>query len=178
MEQNEITALTLPVIETEIRSAYAEANALALTAKGNARAAVLRMADCGQMLMVAKDHIKGNRNEWLESLGIDADKAAKAIHLARNRDQLELDLWPADMAKLGAQMLGILPPPGSSGREENDPERTTGASTHWLTYAGKLQRSVADLFARKPMEQWRHDERESLRVAIKPIAELYAKLNA
>ncbi len=138
MEQNEITALTLPVIETEIRSAYAEANALAVTAKGNARAAVLRMADCGQMLMVAKDHVRGNRNEWLASLGIDPDKAAKAIHLARNRDQLELDLWPADMAKLGAQMLGILPPPGSSGREENDPERTTGASTHWLTYAGKM----------------------------------------
>jgi hypothetical protein len=176
MEPNEITALTLPVIETEIRSAYAEANALALTAKGNARAAVLRMADCGQMLMVAKDHIKGNRAEWLESLGIDPDKAAKAIHLARNRDQLELDLWPADMAKLGAQMLGILPPPGSSGREENDPERTTGASTHWLTYAGKLQRSVADLFARKPVDQWRDDERESLRVSLKPIVEIYNKL--
>ena len=176
MDTNEITALTLPVIESEIRSAYAEANALALTAKGNARAAVLRMADCGQMLMVAKDHIKGNRAEWLESLGIDPDKAAKAIHLARNRDQLELDLWPADMAKLGAQMLGILPPPGSSGREENDPERTTGASTHWLTYAGKLQRSVADLFARKPVDQWRDDERESLRVSLKPIVEIYNKL--
>jgi hypothetical protein len=26
------------------------------------------------------------------------------------------------------------------------------------------------------VEQWRHDERESLRVAIKPIAELYEKL--
>ena len=73
MEQNEITALTLPVIEKEIRSAYAEANALAVTAKGNARAAVLRMADCGQMLMVAKDHVRGNRNEWLASLGIDPD---------------------------------------------------------------------------------------------------------
>jgi hypothetical protein len=168
MEQNEITALTLPVIEQEIRAAYAEANALAVTAKGNARAAVLRMADCGQMLMVAKDHVRGNRN--------DPDKAAKAIHLARNRDQLELDLWPADMAKLGAQMLGILPPPGSAGREENDPERTTGASTHWLTYAGKLQRSFTDLFTRKPVDQWRADERESLRIAIKPIAELYEKL--
>jgi len=139
MEQNEITALTLPVIETEIRSAYAEANALAVTAKGNARAAVLRMADCGQMLMVAKDHVRGNRNEWLAS-------------------------------------LGILPPPGSAGREENDPERTTGASTHWLTYAGKLQRSFTDLFARKPVEQWRADERESLRVSLKPIVEIYNKL--
>ena len=177
MEPNEITALTLPVIETEIRTAYAEANALALTAKGNARAAVLRMADCGQMLMVAKDHVRGNRNEWLASLGIDPDKAAKAIHLARNRDQLELDLWPADMAKFGAQMLGILPPPGSAGREENDPERTTGASTHWLTYAGKLQRSFTDLFTRKPVEQWRDDERESLRVSLKPIVDIYNKLN-
>jgi hypothetical protein len=80
------------------------------------------------------------------------------------------------MAKLGAQMLGILPPPGSSGREENDPERTTGASTHWLTYAGKLQRSFTDLFARKPVEQWRADERESLRVSLKPIVEIYSKL--
>ena len=177
MEPNEITSITLPVIEAEIRAAYAEANALAVTAKANARAAVLRMADCGQMLMVAKDHVRGNRNEWLTSLGIDADKAAKAIHLARNRDQLELELWPADMAKLGAQMLGILPPPGSAGREENDPERTTGASTHWLTYAGKLQRSFTDLFARKPVDQWRHDERESLRVSLKPIVDIYNKLN-
>jgi hypothetical protein len=80
------------------------------------------------------------------------------------------------MAKLGAQMLGILPPPGSSGREENDPERTTGASTHWLTYAGKLQRSFTDLFTRKPVEQWRADERESLRVSLKPIVEIYNKL--
>ena len=175
MEPNEITALTLPVIEKEIRAAYTEANALAVTAKGNARAAVLRMADCGQMLMVAKDHVRGNRNEWLASLGIDADKAAKAIHLARNRDQLELDLWPADMAKLGAQMLGILPPPGSYATA-TEPEKASWVNNHWLTYAGKLQRSFTDLFTRKPVEQWRADERESLRVSLKPIVEIYNKL--
>lgn len=177
MEQNEITSLTLPTIEDEIRAAYAEANALALTSKNNARAAVLRMADCGQMLIVAKDHVRTNRVEWLKSLGIDPDKASKAIHLARNREQLELDLWPADIAKLGAQMLGILPPPGSYSREENDPERSTGTPNHWLIHAGKLQRSFSDLFSRKPVEQLRADERESLRVALKPIVDIYQKLS-
>jgi hypothetical protein len=177
MEPREITAITLPVIEQEIKNAYTEANALAVTAKSNARAAVLRMADCGQMILISKDHVKGNRNQWLTSLGIHPDKAAKAVYLARNRDQLELELWPADMAKLGAQMLGILPPPGSYANADKEPENTGWINNHWLTYAGKLQRSFTDLFTRKPVDQWRQDERESLRIAIKPIAELYAKLN-
>ena len=175
MEPREITAITLPVIEQEIKNAYAEANALALTAKSNARAAILRMADCGQMILISKDYVKGNRNQWLTSLGIHPDNAAKAVHLARNRDQLELELWPADVAKFGAQMLGILPPPGSYATA-TEPEKASWVNNHWLTYAGKLQRSFTDLFTRKPVEQWRDDERESLRVSLKPIVEIYNKL--
>jgi hypothetical protein len=59
MEPREITAITLPVIEQEIKNAYSEANALALTAKSNARAAILRMADCGQMIVISKDMLRG-----------------------------------------------------------------------------------------------------------------------
>jgi len=176
MEIVEHQTLTLEAVEQHARDKYALAQHLAATAKDAARDAVLAMADCGQMLIIGREHVRGSRNEWVASLGIPIDAADKAIFLARNREQLELDLWPADIAKVGAQFVGILPPPGSSNRIENDPERTPGSATHWLSYAGKLQRGLGNLISSKPIQQWRLDERDSVKAALKPIADLYASL--
>ena len=60
----------LVTLETEIRIAYTEANEFSLRAKETAREAVLRMADCGQLILLAKEHVRGNRQAWLASLGI------------------------------------------------------------------------------------------------------------
>ena len=167
MEKEQPT--TLESIEAEIKRTYAEANELATNAKADARAAVLRMADCGQYLLLARDHVKSS-TEWIVGLGLDPLKASRSIYLARNRDQLELELWPADVAKLGAQVVGLLPPPPD--RETNDSERSACAPNHWLAHAGKLQRSFNDLFTKKPIEQWREDERENVKLAIKPFVDL------
>ena len=166
----------LATLETEIRTAYREANEFSLRAKETAREAVLRMADCGQLILLAKEHVRGNRQAWLTSLGIEPAKASKAVYLAKNRDQLELDLWPADMAKLGAQILGILPPPSSANRQENDPERTTASNNSWFTLAGKLQKAVKELVSNRPVSKWRQDERENLRLALKPLVDLYESI--
>lgn len=170
------TSLTLDAIEQQAKEKYALAQHLAATAKESARDAVLAMADCGQMLLMGREHVRGAKGEWIVGLGIPLEAADKAVFLARNREQLELDLWPADIAKVGAQFVGLLPPPGSANRQENDPERSTGAPNHWLSYAGKLQRGLDDLFSSRPVEQWRVDERENVKLALKPIVELYAKL--
>lgn len=168
--------LTLDAIEQEAKAKYALAQHLAATAKESARDAVLAMAECGQMLLMGREHVRGPKGEWIVGLGIPLEMADKAVFLARNREQLELDLWPADVAKVGAQFVGLLPPPGSANRAENDPERTTGAPNHWLSYAGKLQRGLGDLFSSRPVEEWRVDERENVKLALKPIVELYQKL--
>jgi hypothetical protein len=176
--KNQIVPTTLGAIENEIRVAYAESNALALTAKQNARAAIMRLADCGDMILLGREQIKGgvNKVEWIESLGISADKSEKAISLARNREQLELELWPSDVAKLGAQLIGILPPHASAQRSENDPERTTKVSTHWIAYVGKINTSLKQLFEAKPLSDWREDEKQNVRVALKPIIDLYSSI--
>jgi hypothetical protein len=166
----------LGAIEKEIKQAFAEANLLAAKAKSDGRAAILKMADVGQYILLGREHIR-DKAQWISSLGIDQSIADKAVHLARNRDQLELELWPSDVAKLGAQIVGILPPHVAQLRGENDPEKSTEANNHWLNYAGKLQRSLSDVFKTKPIEKWRSDERESIRVALKPIYDLYNKLN-
>lgn len=167
---------TLEAIEAQAKERYAQALMLAATAKENARDAVLAMADCGQMLLMGREHVRGPKGEWIVGLGIPLDAAEKAVFLARNRDQLELDLWPADVAKVGAQFVGLLPPPGSANRSENDPERSTGAPNHWLNYAGKLHRGLGDLFNARRVEEWRDDERQNVKSALKPIVELYEKL--
>ena len=176
--KNQIVPTTLGVIEDEIKKAYAEANALALTAKQNARAAIMRLADCGDMILLGREQIKGgvNKVEWIESLGISADKSEKAISLARNREQLELELWPSDVAKLGAQLIGILPPHASAQRIEDDPERTTKVSTHWISYVGKINNSLKELIENKPLNTWREDEKQNVKVALKPIIDLYQRL--
>lgn len=174
--KNQIVPTTLGAIEGEIKRAYAEANALALTAKQNARAAIMRMADCGDMILLGREQIKGGKSEWIESLGIPVDKSEKAISLARNREQLELELWPSDVAKLGAQLIGILPSNVSAQRMENDPERTTKTSTHWITYVGKINDSLKQLFTSKPLSTWREDEKQNVKVALKPLIDLYEKL--
>jgi hypothetical protein len=69
-----------------------------------------------------------------------------------------------------------LPPPGSANRSEHDPERTTGAPNHWLSYAGKLNRGLAELFNSRPVDQWRDDERTNVKLALKPIVALYESL--
>lgn len=165
----------LGAIEKEIKQAYAEANLLASKAKSDGRAAILKMADVGQYILLGREHIR-DKTQWIASLGIENSIADKAVHLARNRDQLELELWPSDVAKLGAQIVGILPPHVSQLRGENDPEKSTEANNHWLNYAGKLQKSFNEIFKSKPIEKWRTDEREAIRVALRPLIEIYNKL--
>ena len=165
----------LGAIELEIKQAYAEANLLAAKAKSDGRAAILKMADVGQYILLGREHIR-DRAQWITSLGLDATIADRAVHLARNRDQLELELWPSDVAKLGAQIVGILPPHVAQLRSENDPEKSVEANNHWLNYSGKLQRSFQEMFKAKPIENWRQDERDAIRVALKPLMDIYKQL--
>jgi len=167
------TTLTLDAIEQQAKQQYALAQSLASNAKVSARQAILAMADCGQMLLMGREHVRGGKAEWIASLGIPLPDADKAVFLARNRDQLVLDLWPQDVAKVGAQLIGLLPPPGSANRDTNDPERTTGASSLWVSHAGKLQKSLFELFNSRPLDQWRDDEREHVRVALQPLVDVY-----
>jgi hypothetical protein len=174
--EQQTATLTLEAIEQRAKEQYTLAQHLAATAKDAARDAVLAMADCGQMLLMGREHVRGPKGEWIVSLGIPLADADKAVFLARNREQLELELWPQDIAKVGAQFCGLLPPPGSANRSEHDPERTTGAPNHWLSYAGKLNRGLVELFNSRPVAEWRVDERTNVKLALKPIVELYETL--
>jgi hypothetical protein len=176
MEIVEPTTLTLEAIEQRAKEQYALAQHLAATAKESARDAVLAMAGCGDMLLMGREHVKGPKGQWIVGLGIPLADADKAVFLSRNRDQLELALWPQDIAKVGAQFVGILPPPGSANRGTDDPERSTGASGHWLSHVGKLSSAFDHLFSTRPLESWRQDERDNVKQALQPIVELYAKL--
>jgi hypothetical protein len=173
--------LTLEAIESRAREQYALAQRLATEAKASARDAVLAMADCGQMLLLGREHVRGAKGEWVKGewiarLGIPQEDADKAVFLARNRKQLELELWPQDVAKIGAQFVGLLPPPGSSNRATDDPERSTGASNYWFTHANKLHRGLTDLFSWRPVTDWREDERANVKLSLKPIVDLYESL--
>jgi hypothetical protein len=163
-------------IENEIRRTYHEANALSIQANGTARNAVMKMAECGLFILMGKEKYRGNKVEWIRSLGIKEDVAEKAVHLARNRDQLELALWPSDIAKMGAQIIGMLPPPSSANRMTDDPERSTAPANSWLTHAGKLQKAFKELFTARPITHWREDERENVRFALRPLVDLYESL--
>lgn len=174
--ENQSQLLTTDAIREEVLKAYTEARELAQAARDNGRAAILRMADCGQMIILGRENIRGSKNEWIAELGIPLEDATKAVSLARNREQLNLELWPQDVAKMGAQLIGMLPPSGASNREENDPERTTKKSDHWLGYVRKLSSSFDHLFERRPLDDWRADERESVKKALEPLAKLYAEL--
>lgn len=166
---------TLEAIGHAARERYVEAIGLASQAKHNARQSLLLLAECGTMLLMGKDQV-GNRNEWVLGLGIPLDHADKAVFLSRNREQLELDLWPQDVARVGLQFAELLPPPGSANRDTNDPERTPGPSRLWLSHAGKLHKSLFELFNARPLADWRTDERDHLRVALEPIVKIYRDL--
>jgi hypothetical protein len=176
MEIVEQHTLTLEAIETRAREQYALALRHAVDAKASAREAVLSMADCGQMLLMGREHVRGAKGEWIVGMGIPLADADKAVFLARNRDQLELDLWPQDVAKIGAQFVGMLPPPGSSSRATDDPERSTGVPSGWFTHSNKLQRGLAELFASRPVTAWREDERTNVKLSLKPIVDFYESL--
>jgi hypothetical protein len=169
-KQGEIEALS-----ESIRGKYNEALKLAAEGRETLRASVLALADCGDMLIAAKSILKTEVGRFAESIGIDREHAQKSMHLARNRDQLELELWPQDVAKIGAQFVGVLPPPGSSNREENDPERGKVAF-HWYSYAGKLTKSLQAMFAGRSLDDMGTEERENLAHALRPIAEVYKNL--
>ena len=165
----------LKAIEDAAKTRYADALLLASQAKHTARESLTALAECGSLLMLGKEQV-GNRPEWILSLGIPLDHADKAVFLYRNREQLLLDLWPSDVARVGLQFAELLPPPGSANREMNDPERTPGPSRLWLAHAGKLHKSLLDLVTMKPFSDWREDEKENLRVALEPIVKLYREL--
>jgi hypothetical protein len=73
------TTLTLEAIEREAKSKYELAQHLAATAKDAARDAVLAMADCGQMLLMGREHVRGPKGEWIVGLGIPLPDAEKAV---------------------------------------------------------------------------------------------------
>jgi len=161
------------------RSKYETALHLAATAKDAARDAVLLMAEVGAMLEVGWEATRRGdeattRSSMAESWGIPRDDAEKALWLNRNREQLELELWPQDVAKVSARFCGLLPAPFSEGKEQRDTERP--ATGHWLTYAGKLQRNLSSLISDRPLAKWRDDEKESMRVALQPIVDLWKQL--
>lgn len=185
IQQHEPT--TYLAIAEQARAKYELATNLAITAKDAARDAVLAMADMGAMVELGWEMCRGGktgddagapatRAGMLESWGIPLDDADKATYLHRNREQLELALWPQDVAKIAGRFVGLLPPPGSAHRSTDDPERTGGAPSHWLSYAGKLHKSVSALFDSKPVEQWRLDERENVKKSLRPIVELWERL--
>jgi hypothetical protein len=163
-------------IEQGIQQAYNEAVALSLEAKHNARAAIMRMADCGDMILIGREQAKSSKREWIANIGIPIDKVEKLIALSRNRDQLELELWPPDVAKLGAQAIGILPQYSLANKQDGDSERTTLPSNNWLTLTGKLNNSLTELFTAKPLSDWRADERQNVKVALKAIVDIYENL--
>lgn len=177
------------------RSKYETALHLAATAKDAARDAVLLMAEVGAMLELGWESVRRGdagvdagdeagveagdnrptaRGTMAESWGIPRDDAEKAVWLNRNREQLELELWPQDVAKVSARFCGLLPAPFAEGKEQRDGERAP--SGHWLTYAGKLQRNLSSLLTDRPLAKWRDDERESMRVALQPIVDLWKQL--
>jgi hypothetical protein len=182
--ENKIQTITLVAeeatrinsIEQSIQQAYNEAVVLSLEAKQNARAAIMRMADCGDMIIIGREQVKTNKREWISSIGIPIDKIEKLISLSRNRHQLELELWPPDVAKLGAQAIGILPQYSLANKQEGDSERTTLPSNNWLTLTGKLNNSLTELFISKPLSDWRDDEKQNVKVALKAIVDIYENL--
>lgn len=165
----------IEAIETAAKARYAEALLLASQAKHSARESLNALAECGSLLMLGKEQV-ANRPEWILSLGIPLDHADKAVFLYRNREQLLLDLWPSDVARVGLQFAELLPPPGSANRDTNDPERTAGPSRLWLAHAGKLHKSLVDLVTAKPVSDWRDDEKENLRIALAPIVKIFREL--
>jgi hypothetical protein len=161
--------------ELEARAQYERAMSLAATAKDNAREAVLALADCGTMLMVAKDNQRGSKADWLARIGIPAGDAEKAVHLARNREQLMLDLWPSDVAKVGTQWLGLLPPPSSAAGEPV--AKGASVALGWFSFAGKLTKSLDAMVESRPIEKWEEHERQNVALVLKPILEFAKKLD-
>ena len=169
----EIVENNIEKIGVDVAEKYRNAIALASSGRETLRQAVIELANCGEMLVSARSiDSKLDVLALAERYGMDRGHAQKAIHLSRNRDQLELDLWPQDVAKIGAQFVGVLPPPGSSNREKLDPERGKIAF-HWFTFANKLTQCLQGMLAIRPPEEMTTDERQALDRALRPIVEAH-----
>ena len=183
-ERNEIMEIieqeraSLEAIEIAIQSKYGEALDLAGRAKRNQRGAVLAMAGVGELLLTAGEIVRKTgepKGEWLARVGVLPDHADKAIFLARNRDQLELDLWPKDIAKVGLKVCDLLP--HSPLVEPSKPEKTESKTAqHWLSHTIKLRSSLEALTKDQPIESWREDERENVKLSLLPIVKFYNSL--
>lgn len=191
MEIIEQNRASLESIEEALKIKYGEALELAGRAKRNQRGAVLAMAGVGELLLMGGELIvkvgwgsvseRESKSEWLARVGVLPDHADKAIFLARNREQLELELWPKDVAKVGLKVCDLLPDMISSNRGDQglgqgetqgkDKARTEGRQTaqHWLSHTIKLRASLDSLAKDQAIMSWRQDERDSVRLALLPI---------
>ena len=181
MEIIEQERASLEAIEIAIQSKYGEALDLAGRAKRNQRGAVLAMAGVGELLLMGGELILKTgepKGEWLARVGVLPDHADKAIFLARNRDQLELDLWPKDVAKVGLKVCDLLPNGGNVVGGENEGGGNRGGRTtqHWLSHTLKLRSSLEALTKDQPIDSWREDERENVKLSLLPIVKFYNSL--
>jgi hypothetical protein len=158
-------------IAQKINETFAEAAKLADIAKGNATAAILKAAECGNYIIEARSQVGSNHwTEWLanHAPSITPDIAKKYAKLAKC-EQLELALADANSQRDAMRIIGLLPSSARDGDERRERDDS------WLSPLVRIVGIIQKTIDHRPVQSWPEIERLTFLDRARPIAKAFVE---
>lgn len=160
----------MPALAEEIAKHHIAAQSLAEDAKESAQQALEHAVRCGDYINQAGSVHKGRLLAWLRDNvpGITPDRAKAYLsifHTEAKRNSIAID-------HRQLILLGIV----DKAEMEATPKQSGGKHDKWVGWVGNLRGYFTDELKARPVSQWTVEEREAVADQLKPLVELYQKL--
>ena len=158
-------------IASKINETFAEAHALAETAKGNATAAILKAAECGNYIIEARAQVASNHwADWLRdnTPAITPETAKSYVRLAKH-EQIELALADANSQRDAMRIIGLLPTSSRDGDERRERDDS------WLSPMVRIVGMIQKTIDHRPVTTWPEIERLTFLDRARPIAKAFVE---
>ena len=153
----------------EIRRLHQEAESNASTAKDAANKAMVAAIQCGDYLNQADKATKGHLLAWLRDNVPDLTHERAKAYLSlfntyRRREETRID----HRAMIQLEIIEVMDAPSKSTGDFKDPK--------WVSWIGSTRAHFDSLTKKRPISEWRQDERDAVAVQLAPIIALWREL--
>lgn len=160
----------MPALAEEIAKHHQAAQLLADDAKQNAQQALEHAVRCGDYLNQAGSVHKGRLLAWLRDNVPDITPDRAKAYLSIFHTDCKRNSVAIDHRQL--ILLGIV----DKAEMEATPKHGGSSQGKWVSWVGNLRGYFTDAIKARPVSQWTTEEREAVADQLKPLVELYQKL--
>jgi hypothetical protein len=160
----------MPALALEISNHHEAAQRLALETRETAQQALEHAVRCGDYLDQAEGMQKGKMLAWLRDNvpGITPERAKAYLSLFHTQERRSTEAL--DHRQL--ILLGVV----DQAAMEAKPKGGGASASKWVGWVGNLRGYFTDALKARPITEWAQEEREAVADQLRPLVDLYQKL--